>query len=364
MKFVFASYVYTKEFNQPLPWLKRIGIYGGILERLSIKNTVISIEQIDYEGYFFHKGVYYHFKRFLKPSRYFPFYINRFIEKLQPDIVVIQGLHSPLQVIQLRLTLGKKVKIIAHHHAEKPFNGVKKNLQQIADRCINAYLFASKPMGLDWVTKGNLASPEKIHEVMEVSSLFYPLDKTAAKLQTGASGDPVFLWVGRLNENKDPLNVVRAFLKFAVTNPTAHFYMIYHTDELIEDIRALLKSSGPNNIHLIGMLPHLELLYWYNSADFFISGSYYEGSGTAVCEAMSCGCVPIVTNIFSFRMITDDGNCGILYEAGNEAALLSALEQTKYLDVNDKRNKSLAYFKSHLSFEAIAQKIQEIAATL
>jgi glycosyltransferase involved in cell wall biosynthesis len=365
MKFVFASYVYTKEFNQPLPWLKRISMYGGILEGLSIKNTVISIEQIDYEGYFFFNGVYYHFKRFSKASHYFPFYLHQFVKKLQPDVVVIQGLHFPLQVILLRLMLGKKVKIIAQHHAEIPFTGIKKKLQQIADRCIHAYLFASRPMGLDWVTKGNLACPEKIHEVMEVSSLFYPDKKAEAKQQTKVSGNPIFLWVGRLNANKDPLNVVRAFLKFTVTNPAARLYMIYHTDELIVDIKALIcQNNAQSPIILIGKVAHAELQHWYNSADFFISGSHYEGSGTAVCEAMSCGCIPIVTDIFPFRMITDNGSCGILYEAGNEAALLSALEHTKLLDVNEKQQRSLAHFKSNLSFEAIAGKIQEVAISL
>jgi flagellin-specific chaperone FliS len=89
-------------------------------------------------------------------------------------VVFIQGLHFPLQIIQLRLLLGPGVKIIAQNHAEKPFSGLKKTLQKLAGRCINAYLFASYAMGAEWVTNGNLANASKIHEVMEVSSVFYP----------------------------------------------------------------------------------------------------------------------------------------------------------------------------------------------
>ncbi|HEX3386522.1 MAG TPA: glycosyltransferase, partial [Mucilaginibacter sp.] len=84
-------------------------------------------------------------------------------------------------------------------------------------------------------------------------------------------------------------------------------------------------SPHRESITLVGELPHDELQYWFNSADFTLSASHYEGSGTAVCEAMSCGCVPIVTDIPSFRMITDNGRCGLLYEPGNEHALLDAL---------------------------------------
>jgi glycosyltransferase involved in cell wall biosynthesis len=365
MKFIFASYVYSKEFNRPQDWLGHIGFYGGILESLAKSNTVSSIEQIDFEGELLHNGVYYHFKRLSKISLYFPFKLHRFIKSERPDVVFIQGLHFPLQVIQLRLMLGNKIKIIVQNHAEKPFTGIKKYLQKIADRRIDAYLFASREMGMDWVKKGNLATPGKIHEVMEVSSVFYPLEKQIAKENTGVAGEPVFLWVGRLNENKDPLNVVNAFLKFAIINPAARLYMIYQTDELLSALNELLdKDINKNPIVTVGEVAHDKLLYWFNSADFIISGSHYEGSGTAICEAMSCGCIPIVTDIPAFRAITDNGKCGLLYEAGNEERLLSALLQTNNLDLPEKRNNSLAYFNKHLSFDAIARKIQAIADSL
>jgi len=201
--------------------------------------------------------------------------------------------------------------------------------------------------------------------VMEVSSNFYPINKITAKSELGIGAATMFLWVGRLNENKDPLNVISTFLKYAETNATATLYMIYHTDELLAEVKKAIESH-PNRcaIALIGKVPHHDLLYWYNSADFFISGSHYEGSGTAVCEAMSCGCVPIVTDILSFRMITDQGNCGILYEPGNESELLTALRSTANIDVAEKRNRSLTYFDRNLSFGAIALQIEKIAEGL
>jgi glycosyltransferase involved in cell wall biosynthesis len=367
MRYVFASYVYSKDFNEPYAWLKRINAYAGILKALAKENEVISIEQINYEGLVFNENVGYHFMRFFdKNWRFFPKKLNNYIKAQQPQIVVIQGLHFPLQVIQLRLLLGRRIKIIVQNHAEKPFSGFKKVLQQLADRCVDAYLFASYPMGMEWIANGNLASAAKIHEVMEVSSVFHPIDRSLAREKTGVAGDKIFLWVGRLNDNKDPVTVVKAFLKFAETEPGARLYMIYHTDELLKIIQVLLasKPTQAKSIVLIGKVAHDDLLYWFNSADFIVSGSHYEGSGTAVCEAMSCGCVPIVTDIFSFRMITDSGKCGILYEPGNDKAALSALMETSKMNVEAKRKLTLQYFKTHLSFEAITQKIQCIAASL
>jgi glycosyltransferase involved in cell wall biosynthesis len=365
MVFVFSGYDYTPGFNTPESWLERINMYTGALECLGYNHTVYNINQIDYEGSCIHNGVHHQFLNWTKYKTYFPLRLNQFIKNLNPDVVVVQGLHRPLQLIQLRFILPKKTKIIAQHHAEKPFTGIKKIIQGLADRYTDAYLFASKAMGLDWVAKGNLASPEKIHEVMEVSSIFYSIEKSEAKQKTGAIGNPVFLWVGRLNENKDPLNIIKAFLKYGHINHAARLYMIYQTDELLNEIEDLLKrNTHKDAIKLVGQVPHDDLLYWFNSADFLISGSHYEGSGTAVCEAMSCGCIPIVTDIFSFRMITDHGNCGLLYEAGCEAALLAALSKSEKMDMDEMQEKALSYFKANLSFEAIGRRIGEVAESI
>jgi glycosyltransferase involved in cell wall biosynthesis len=363
MNFVFVSYDYDPNFDSPEQWLNRVKIYTGVLECLGQKHSVARIQQVNYKTYQEHNGVKYHFVNYSDRKSHFPWKLNRFIRSLKPDIVFVHGLHNPLQVIQLRLQLNRKTGIIAQNHAEKPATGIRRELQIIADNYIDAYMFASREMGVDWVRKGNLASADKIREVMEVSSVFYPVDRDVALAKTGITGQPVFLWVGRLNDNKDPLNVVKAFLRFVKIQPLARLYMIYHTGELLNEIKALLNEPDAplNAITLVGKVPHDDLLYWYNSADFIISGSHYEGSGTAVCEAMSCGCIPVVTDIFSFRAMTDNGACGILYEPGNMGELLSALMQTQKLDKNLKREQAIAFFKANLSFEAIAQRMEQIA---
>jgi len=365
MVFVSISYNYSPDYTTPEAWFKRTGSYNGLLECLGKTNTIICIKQISYQGKYVHNGIHHHFVNFNSKEPYFSYQINQYVKTLNPDVVLVHGLHVPLQLIHLGLVLDKSVKIIVQHHAEKPANGPRKLLQKIADRYVGTYLFASKAMGIEWVTNGNLRSPDKIHEVMELSSVFYPVDRAIARAKTKIEDDLVFLWVGRLDQNKDPLTVIKAFLKFAAINPGAYLYMLYHTEELLPQIKQLL-SNAPNSdaIKLIGKIPNEEMLYWYNSADFVVSGSHYEGSGTAVCEAMSCGCVPVVTDIFSFRMITDNGNIGLLYPPGNDVQLFDTLMQAKQLDLQKERAKALAYFEANLSFKAIASKIQGIAASL
>lgn len=361
MKIVSTSYTNTPEFNDPATWLDRINFYTGILEELAKQNEVESIEQINCTGRLERNGVIYHFLNFKKPKQHFPFKLHRYIKKIKPDVVFVNGFIFPLQIIQLRLTLGKRVKIIILHRSEKPFSGIRRYLQKLADKCVNAYLFSSDEFGKEWMKEGIISDPKKIQEAMLVSSIFKSTSREEARSFLSLSSSEMYLWVGRLDVNKDPVTVVKAFKNFLQHRPLASLYMIYHSEELLPEIKRL---SEKKNIHLIGKVNHNDLQYWYNSAEFFISGSYYEGGGTAACEAMSCGCIPVLTNIFSFRRMTGPGKCGLLYEPGNEKELLDCLLKTKEMNIEAESKKALEQFNKELSFEAIAGKINILISSL
>jgi glycosyltransferase involved in cell wall biosynthesis len=363
MRIVFLSYNFSQDIHSPAEWLERIKFYVGWNECLAKEHTVIRVDQINYKGNFIHNGIQYHCVDDGKKKNFFPARLNRYVRELEPDIVLVSSFLFPIQVIQLRRCLGKKVKIILQHHAERPFKGIKKYIQNFAGSQVNAFLFTAYETGVDWVRNKNLDDVNKIHELLEVSSHFYPIDKKTSREATSVSGAPVFLWVGRLNQNKDPLMAVKAFLRFAILQPTAKLYMIYHTAELASDIHKLLpKAPGISPVFLVGKVPHSELLNWFNSADFFVSASHYEGSGTALCEAISCGCIPLVSNIPSFKTIS--GNSGLLFEPGNEDDLFSVLNQTIQFNVEEKKMNALNIFKTKLSFEAISDKFQRIIESL
>lgn len=366
MKIVFASYVYSPGFNDPCAWIKHINFYLGTLDALAKTDTVISIEQINYEGQLENNGVQYHFMKLTKNERLFPSKLHRFIKAQKPDVVLIHGMQFPLQVIQLRLALGSKVIIMTQHHADRPFKGLKKQIAQLADRCTNAYLFSSRDLASEWIQQNIIHKPGKVKELMPVASVFSPINREAARSKTGADGQPVFLWVGRLNANKNPVSAVKVFLKYAKLQPGARLYMIYQNDDLLPEIIKALDTEPcyKNNIILVGKIPHHELLYWFNSADFILSNSYRESGGAAISEAMSCGCIPVITNIDSFRIITDNGKCGLLFEAGNEEAIFNALVQTQQMDLPAKRKYTLEYYNATLSFNAIGNRFREIVTTL
>ena len=197
MRIVFLSYNYSPDIQSPGEWIERIKFYTGWSECLAKTHTVIRVDQINYEGIFKHNEVEYHCVDSGKKNNYLPWKLHRKLRELKPDVVIVSSFMFPLQVIQLRLWLGSSVKIIVQHHAEKPFSGLKKNLQNLAGRATDLYLFASRENGLLWVNNNNLESETKVRELPEVSSDFYPVDQGTARAMTQLTGSPAFIWVGQ-----------------------------------------------------------------------------------------------------------------------------------------------------------------------
>src|SRR5450631_1897831 len=118
MRIVFLSYHYSPDIRSPEQWLERLTYYIGWSESLAEKHEVIRVDQINYTGDFRHHGIHYYCVDDGKKTNYFPRKLHRFVRNLQPDLVLVSSFHFPLQVLQLRWCLGKKIKIIIQHHAE------------------------------------------------------------------------------------------------------------------------------------------------------------------------------------------------------------------------------------------------------
>ena len=230
---------------------------------------------------------------------------------------------------------------------------------------MDAYLFTSLDMATKWLDKKLIAQKGKIKEVMVGASTFKPMDASSAKSITQTKGEPVFLFVGRVDDNKDPITLIKGFALHLASHPTATLYIIFQNEEKRVELESVIKQlSVQDRIHLLGKLAHNDLQAWYSSVDFIVSTSHAEAFGMAVAEAMSCGCFPIVTNIPSFRKLTDNGNFGILFEPGNAGQLTAALEKAAKLNLDVEREKILTYYNTHLSAEAIAEQICQAANSL
>lgn len=356
-RLVVISYNRSEQFNDPYLWFERIDAAEKVIEALTEYCEVYDIHQINYTGKLTENGVNHIF--ISKPfSKLFPVSLHKKVKQLKPDIVLIHGLHYALQVIQLRMVTGNQTIIMAQHHAENPVTGVRKIIFRIADRVTNGYFFATRSMAERWLDMKLIRHAKKIFAVPEASSVFAGTGNIAA--------DPnSFLWVGRLDANKDPLTVINAFSEYARQNPSARLYMIYQADQMLKEVAEAVNNTGASdNIILIGKVERMEMIDWYQSCAYIICSSYYEGCNVSVIEGMSCGCIPIVTRIPSFDLHTDNGRIGFQFTPGNIKELIQCLNSTAEKNLENERREVLQYFDEHLSFRAIGKKIYSATSSL
>ncbi|MGN6295745.1 MAG: glycosyltransferase family 4 protein [Ginsengibacter sp.] len=362
IKLIDLNYHSHSEISNPKEVLEiqnaSIGFVEFIKERLSIH----LVKHMDFEGERNINGVHYSFFKSKNKFWYIPFKTHRFIKKQQPDIVLIQGLIFPLQLIALRFQLNERTKIIVQHHGEKPFGGIKKMFQKIADRYVSFYLFTSVENAEHFIKNKVISAKNRCIEILESSTFYTQRNKLQCRQELCLNNSPIFLWVGRLNLNKDPFTVLSAFEKYVYLYPKAKLYMIYQIEDLLQEIQKRLEQSYllENSVILKGKVDHSELEHWFNAADFYISASHKEGSGYALIEAMASGCVPIVTSIPSFKKITANGKFGFLFEPGNSESLLKVLLNLKNIDKEQLSVSIVNHFNQSLSFKSIAGDLFKI----
>lgn len=306
-------------------------------------------------------GVNYNFLRGKSTKLWLPFKIVRFVKALQPDTVILHGFHSPLQNLVLALQLRAPI-VIQYHGGGEP-KGKRGFLQKILKHFVKDYIFTAKEQASDFIKQSLITRQSHIHEILEGSTNKKAIDKKLAKKELGiADKKTVFLWVGRLIENKDPITVLKGISDYLSENQTAIFLLIYHDKTLVQEIQYILAKNEVLNerVKLIGEVEHNKLDIYYSAANYYVSGSFYEGSGYALFEAMACGCVPLVTDIPSFRMITNNGTIGELWQAGNQKSLKESLKLLLTKNYEEESLKAINYFNSTLSFEAIANKHLEM----
>jgi glycosyltransferase involved in cell wall biosynthesis len=258
MNIIHLSYARCQEQYDPIAWLNHLSFFTGILDSMTKHAVVKSVHCISYEGILQRQGVEYHFLNLQKWEGIFPSRINRYVKSLQPDVVVVHGLVFPWQLLWLRLTLTKQTKIVVQHHAEKPLRFYKRFLQKIADRYIDAYFFTSHDLAAPWIHARQIKEAAKIHELMEVSSIFYSIEEIQKATPEYAH---TYIWVGRLDANKDPFTLIKAFQQFIGTNPNARLFLIFRGDMLLRETKQLLDRC--KSLRAIAMVQPGSVCYLY-----------------------------------------------------------------------------------------------------
>lgn len=367
MHVVCANYSFDDELTDPDALLERYETLAGWADAVKTAGARVSvIQRFGSDAEVMRRGISYRFVRdptwrrgsLLDRARR----VNEAVVAAEPDIIHVNGLQFARQAWLLKRMLRRRgavhAPLLLQDHADSlPRRWMNRRTIAPALRRMDAVSFAAQDMSEPWIVGGFLRRTQPIIELMEGSSCFSLESRAAARARTGLSGDPLCICIGRLETFKDPLTVLRGFAKALPSMPDARLAMLYGTTSLLPAVQKWLAENpaASNRVTLLGQRPRAEIGAVLNSADFFLAGSHRESTGFAAMEALSCGVVPVVTDIPSFRVLTGEGTIGGLWPVGDAEALAGVLCERYSTLHPGTREEVRAFFEKNFQWSALGR---------
>jgi glycosyltransferase involved in cell wall biosynthesis len=285
--------------------------------------------------------------------------VFRRVLALRPDVVHFQGFSYPRHIHVLSNLLNS-VPLLVQDHADPHPPWWRRALSRRGLSRIDGVAFTARDQAEPWLRMGIFPPDLPIFEVLESSSTFSPGDQQEARARTGLRGDPCLLWLGHLDENKDPLTILEALSRVVDRLSDPQLWCCYLSAPLLSQVRERVSTDPALSarVHLLGSRPHEDIESLLRAADFLVQGSHREESGYAVIEALACGTTPLVTDIPSYRRITGEAAVGALSPPGDAGTMARALVEYSRRERCQLRQRARAHFEATLSFDVVGRDLR------
>jgi glycosyltransferase involved in cell wall biosynthesis len=284
------------------------------------------------------------------------------LRSLAPDVLHVHGLCYPQEVLGLR-ALAPTTPLLLQDHANGPPRFWRRAAWKRGASQAQGIAFCAREQAGPFLHRGLLAPHTQIFEIPESTTTFTPGIRSDARAATGMHGDPAVLWVGHLNDNKDPLTTLDGIALAARRRPGLMLWCCFATAPLIGAVQARIENDPllRGRVRLLGRVPRPQVQALMRAADFFVLGSHREGSGYSVIEALATGLPVVVTDIPSFRALVGSGDRapGALWPCGDAHALATTLLAAAAKPAEHWRSRALARFESELSSAAVGRKLAD-----
>ena len=293
----------TAQGNHPIPYLLEPLVH---LEDLNIRLH----QQYRYHG----------LKRLFvcwKLTRLFKQRLADRIKKIQPDVIVCTT-SSYLEINIVTQLKGNIPLVIESHSICQRILGQKGLRNKYVD-----YIYRrgfSKAQVLVALTEGDALDWDQIYPNVKVIPNMVHLNDG----QLSSLGNKRVIWVGRLDYQKCPIEIIKIWQKVYPMFPDWHLD-IYGEGEQLQEIEDIVNTLNMN-IHI--HQPTDRIFDAYRESSILASTSLFEPFGLVIPEAMSCGLPVVAYNCpFGPSSILSDGNDGFLIQKNDQQAFADRLCQ-------------------------------------
>ena len=146
-----------------------------------------------------------------------------------------------------------------------------------------------------------------------------------------------FVAICRITKNKGLEDLLFAFSNIKKINSNSSLTIIGGPRSLedYEYMKSLRKKFDFSNVLITGMVKNVKK-YLYPGQVYILS-SYREGLSRSLLEAMSCGLIPIVSNIRGSREVILNNNNGFIYNFADKKQLLNKMKKVLFLKQEKKK---------------------------
>ena len=324
---------------------------GGV--RVSVVQASLHTERID------RNAVAYHFLPFGRATAAggVSEALGLLLADLNPDLYHVQGLGFPRDTLSLA-RFAPSTPIVIQDHADTVPRFWHRPLWQQGLATAAGVVFCATDQAAPFMAAGLLRPPTQVYEIPESTSRFRLADSLAARRELNVEGNPMLVWVGHLDANKDPMTVLDGVSQAAHRLPGLKLWCCFGSAPLLKTVKRRIEADPllRDRVRLLGRMPHERVERLMQAADLFVLGSHREGSGYALLEALACGVTPVVTDIPSFRALTGQGTIGELWPVGSSEGLSRALLSAVPRLHSRTRATVREHFDRELSFEAVGSK--------
>jgi glycosyltransferase involved in cell wall biosynthesis len=247
------------------------------------------------------------------------------VRRFRPDV-----LHTHSYVMRYVLPAHfRRVVHTVHNLAEREVDVIGRVIHRLAFLAGAAPVAISDAVARSFVRLYGREPVAVIPNGVDVERGFRPQARALWRSRHGfGAGDCLVVSVARLEAQKNPLHLIRAFAEGLREAPAAHLLMAGE-GALLEPARQLASQAEiAARVHFLGLCEDVaELL---SACDLFALGSDWEGAPVAIVEAMAAHLPVVSTAVGGVSDLVEDEVTGILVPARDASALgraMAALER-------------------------------------